>query len=334
MLYSWAMKPSGPSNSVVAAAVVAILIAVFGILLAVAGIAGVSLMAPQNTAALPPFAKSLSIVMMILFCGVAIFGIFTGAGLLRLKNWARISMLVWGGVMTFFCGMALVFLEFVPLPEGPENSPFTPNVLRIVVALAYGVPVAIGIWWLMLFNQRSVKEQFGGASSGEHTAAIVPAPRCPLPLAILAGLSIFSVGSSLLVFPLMHLPFNMILFGYRFHGIPGAVLFLLSSGLFLTGSIGMLRLKRWSYPLMLGQYFFWMASGTISLLSPNFERNAQEVFSQMNLPEGPAAQAAFAQTRTFGILTLLPSVLLVWLLLYYHTRFMQACAAKEALRGR
>lgn len=119
-----------------AAAVVGILIAVFGILIAVAGIAGVSVMAPQNTAALPPFAKSLSIVMMILFCGMAIFGIFAGAGVLRLRNWARISMLVWGGVMTFFCGIALVFLEFVPLPEGPENSPFTPSVLRIVVALA------------------------------------------------------------------------------------------------------------------------------------------------------------------------------------------------------
>jgi len=326
------MRPSGPSSSVVAAAVVGILIAVFGILTALIAVAGVSVMAPPNTAGLPPFAKSLSIVMMVLFCCVAIFGIFTGIGVLKLKSWARISMLVWGGVMVFFCGMALMFLLFVPLPEGPENSPLTPNVLRLVVSFAYGVPVAIGAWWLWLFNQRGVKKQFMPSGSLEGTAPVAGGPRCPLPLAILAGFSIFSVGTSLLLFPVMHLPFNMILFGFRFHGMPGAVLYLVSAALFLTGSIGMLRLKRWSYPLMLGQYFFWMASGTVSLLSPNFERNVQEVFSQMNMPEGPAAQAAFVQTRTFGILTLLPSVMLVWLLLYYHTRFMEACVAKEALR--
>lgn len=324
------MKPSGPSTSVVAAAVVGILIAAFGILIALVTIAGVSVMSPPNTAALPPFAKSVSIVMMILFCGVAIFGIFSAIGVLKRKNWARISMLVWGGVMAFLCGIALVFLLFVPLPEGPEDSPLSPNVLRLIVSFAYGIPMAIGVWWLWLFNQRSVKEQFAASGSVEGTDRVAAVPRCPVPLAILAGFSIFSMGTTLLLFPMMHLPINMILFGFRFHGIPGAVVFVVSSVLFLTGSIGMLRLKRWSYPLMLGQYFFWMASGTISLLSPNFERNVQEVFSQMNLPEGPAAQAAFVQTRTFGILTLLPSVLLVWLLLYYHTRFTEACAAKEA----
>jgi hypothetical protein len=328
------MKPSGPSGSVTAAAVVGILIAAFGILTALTAVAGLSVMAPPNTAALPPFAKSLSIVMMLVFCGIAIFGIITGLGVLKLRNWARISMLVWGGVMGFFCGIALAFLLFVPLPEGVENSPLAPNVLRLVVSLAYGVPVAIGIWWLWLFNQSSVKEQFLPTGPAEGAALVAPVARCPLPLAILAGFSIFSVGISVLLFPAMHLPFNMIVFGFRFHGIPGAVVFFLSSALFLTGSIGMLRLKRWSYPLLLAQYFFWMASGTISLLSPNFERNVQAIFSQMNLPEGPAAQAAFVQTRTFGILTLLPSVLLVWLLLYFHTRFMEACAAKEELENK
>jgi hypothetical protein len=92
----------------------------------------------------------------------------------------------------------------------------------------------------------------------------------------------------------------------------------------------MLRLKRWSYPLMLGQYFFWMASGTVSLVSPSYDRNLQEIMSQMNLPEGPMGQAAFAQTRLFGVLSLIPGVLLIWLLLYCHTRFVAACVAKEA----
>jgi hypothetical protein len=32
----------------------------------------------------------------------------------------------------------------------------------------------------------------------------------------------------------------------------------------------------------------------------------------------------------FGIVSLIPGVLLIWLLLYFHTRFVEACAAKEA----
>jgi uncharacterized protein YjeT (DUF2065 family) len=153
-----------------------------------------------------------------------------------------------------------------------------------------------------------------------------------LPLAILAGFSIFSAGFSLLL-PLTNFPVNVILFGYRFHGALGVALFFLSAGIFFVGAVGMLRLKRWSYPLMLGQYFFWMASGTVTLVSPSYERNMQEMMSQMSLPEGPLGQAALAQTRVFGILSLIAGVLLIWLLLYYHNRFVEACAAKEAQRN-
>jgi hypothetical protein len=324
------MNPSGPSSSVVAAGVVGILASLVAILIAVAAIAGMSLMPPANaTPPMPPFVKSTAVAIMVLFAGLAIFGIFTSVGVLHLRNWARISMLIWGGVMAAFCGLALPFATFVPMPEAPAESPMALPFVRILLIVMYGIPFLIGVWWLFLFNQRAVKEQFlpVAASDGQLTA---PArQRCPLPLAILAGFSIASASFSLLL-PFTNFPVNVILFGHRFHGAIGAALFYLSAGLLLAGAVGMLRLKRWSYPLMLGQYFFWMASGTITLVSPNYDQNIHEIMSQMNLPEGPMGQAAFAQTRVFGVLSLIPGVLLIWLLLYYHTRFVEACAAKEA----
>ena len=96
------------------------------------------------------------------------------------------------------------------------------------------------------------------------------------------------------------------------------------------GAIGLRKLQRWSYPLTLGLYFFWMVSGTVSVLSPRYEQNMRDMFSLMGIPEGTVAQATYAQTRTFGILSLLPAILIIWLFLYYHTRFMEACAAKQA----
>jgi hypothetical protein len=322
------MKPPGPSSAVVAAGIVGILVSLFIILIAVATIAGMSMMPPDNSASIPPFTKRLAVAMMGLFGGLAIFGIFTSVGVLRLKKWARVSMLIWGGVMAAFCGVILLFTAFTPLLELPADASVSPF-LRVLISLVYGIPFLIGVWWLLLFNQSGVKEQFLAVATSDDQPVAPPQPRCPLPLAILAGFSIFSAGFSLLL-PFTNFPVNVILFGYRFRGALGIALFYLSAGLLLVGAAGMLRLKRWSYPLMLGQYFFWMASGTISLVSPSYDRNLQEIMSQMNLPEGPMGQAAFVQTRLFGVLSLIPGVLLIWLMLYCHTRFVEACAAKEA----
>lgn len=327
------MKQSGPPASVAAAGIVGILASLFTILIAVASFAGMFMFQPDNSPAIPPFAKPLAIAMMFLFGGLAIFGIFTSLGVLRLKRWARLSMMVWGGVMAAFCGLILLFTAFVPLPDvSAADTGLTSQYFRILISVMYGVPFLIGIWWVLLFNQSAVKEQFlaGAAVEVDGHLASKPEPRCPLPLAILAGFTIFSAGFSLLL-PLTNFPVNPILFGYRLHGLFGVVLFYLSAALVLAGAIGMLRLKRWSYPLMLAQYFFWMASGTITLVLPNYDLNLHEMLSQMHLPEGQMGQAAVAQTRVFGVLSLIPGVLLIWLMLYFHTRFVEACAASEAL---
>jgi hypothetical protein len=324
------MNPSGPSSSVVAAGVVGILASLITILIVVLAVVGLNLMPTEGaTQPLPPFAKSMAVMMMLFLAGLAIFGLFTSVGVLHLKKWARISMLVWGGVMAAFSGLALPFAMFMPLPEPPAEAPMAVPVLRVLVSIVYGIPLLIGVWWLLLFNQRAVKDQFLPVAPAEGQPSAPSRPRCPLPLAILAGFSIFSAAFSLLL-PFTNFPASVILFSHRFHGATGVVLYYLAAGLVLVGATGLLRLKRWSYPLMLGQYFFWMASGTVTLVSPNYERNLQEILSQMSLPEGPAGQAAFAQTRMFGIASLIPGVLLIWLLLYFHTRFVEACAAKEA----
>ena len=322
------MKQLGPPGAVVAAGIVGILASLFTILIALASIAGMFMLPPNNSAAIPPFAKPLAIAMTFLLGSLAVFGIFTSLGVLRLKRWARVSMLVWGGVMAAFCGLILLFTAFVPLPETPAGASVSLPFLRLLISAMYGIPFLIGIWWLLLFNQSAVKERFLAGAIVDGQPVSNPQPRCPLPLAILAGFTIFSASFSLLL-PFTNFPVNPILFGYRFQGVFGVVLFYLSAALVLAGAIGMLRLKRWSYPLMLAQYFFWMASGTITLVRPNYDLNLHEMLAQMNLPEGQMGQAAIAQTRVFGVLSLIPGVLLIWLMLYFHTRFVEACAAKE-----
>jgi hypothetical protein len=321
-----------PSATVTVAAIVGICLAAFTILGCGFAIIGLGTLQLPSATSTPSFVKSLTLASMVIGCGVAIFGIVTCAGVLRLKNWARISLLVWASVMAFFSGFAILFMIFVPFPAGPTSSPVDSGVVRAIGMFVYGVPLLIGIWWLMLFNQRSVKEQFlsAGVSGTEAASSALQTPRCPLPLAVLAWIFIVSMPVSLLFFSILHLPIMMILFGHVLHGRLGAVLLFSSAFLNLLGAIGLLKLQRWSYPLTLGLYFFWMVSSAVSILSPRYEQNMRDVFSQMGIPEGIVAQTTYAQTRTLGILSLLPAILIIWLFLYYHTRFMDACAAKKA----
>src|SRR5258708_26147682 len=97
------MNPSGPSGSVIAAGVVAILASLATILIAVAAIAGMSLMPPAGASPqIPPFFRSTFVSTMAFFAGLAIFCIFTSVGGLHFKNWARDSLLVFGCVMASF----------------------------------------------------------------------------------------------------------------------------------------------------------------------------------------------------------------------------------------
>jgi hypothetical protein len=290
---------------------------------------GLTMVPTSSAMAIPPPARSGLIVIMGLIAGLAIFGVFTCIALLRLKKWARVSMLIWGGVMAAFSGVMLLLTSLSPLPEiSADSAPGLPY-LRILMCVLYGIQFLVGVWWLLLFNQRAIREQFLPGAATDSQVAASPQPRCPLPLAILSGISIFSAAFTLLL-PFTNFPVNIILFGHRFHGAAGAALFYLSAALFLAGALGTLLLQRWSYPLVLGQYFFWMVSGTVTLVSPSYDRNLQDMMSQLNLPEGTMTQASFAQTRAFGALALIPGVLIIWLLLYCHTRFEAACAAKVA----
>jgi len=328
------MRTSAPSASVIAAAVVGILSSVFGVLVGGIGILAVSLLPKVGAEATPPQARTAAVVGLLMFLALGIFGFIISMQVLRLKNWARISMIAWGALMAFFCGIALLFVMLIPLPGASPGAPVSPQIVKLILAIVYGPPILIGVWWLVLFSQRNVRVQFERGvleESGEPAKSLA---RCPVPLAILAGFSIFSVLISAVMFGVMHLPTRLVFFGHMVKGQPAAVIHTFMLALVLAGGVGMLRLKRWSYSLQLALCIFWLASGTGSVLSPNYEKNAKEIVSQSGVPgQETNPGSAFIQSRTFGTVILMPYFVILWLLLYYHTRFNEACAAKEAERA-
>src|SRR3984893_1513545 len=150
---------------------------------------------------------------MAFFSGLAVFGIFTGVGVLRLKNWARISALVWSGITAAICGFGLAFLAFIPLPI-PASSPTPVSIMtlvRVTTGLFYAVPLVIAIWWLILFNRKAISAQFVASgvdipldASGFPTQTTSDArPALPLPITVVAVFLLLSLFSVFLL-PFVH----------------------------------------------------------------------------------------------------------------------------------
>jgi len=286
----------------------------------------------QANPPLPPFAAAFAEGTVAFIMALGIYGAFSGVGLLRLKNWARISTLVWAGITVVFSALALVVVAFVPFPTSPNAPPNLGGIVRATVLIFYGLPLAIGIWWLILFNRQSVANQFVQPTSGPLDGSGFPEPisaskpTVPLPITVLGVF--LSISSFSVIFPLFF-PVPVILFGHAIRGAAGTAVWVGFCLATLAAGTGLLRLKPWSYVLALGIQLFWLLSGIVTLTSGNYPALIHEALSSMQArlggqyPEYPAEQL-----RTFSYVSLSGPVLILGLLMYYRSRFLKASASK------
>lgn len=306
---------------------------------------------------MPSELRTMSAAVMFFMFAVAVFGIFVGIGVIRRRNWARISILIWGGFMTFVC-LAIMAFSMVIFSAGMGVG--LPNTVsgdvghvmafaRIFVVVFYGVPAGVGIWWLVLFTRTRVASAF---TNPEAFAQIVdasgfPQPvspiaaqpirlACPVPLAILAGFFIF--GAVCMVFLFVFSPFSsnvpMFLFGRSFSGISSKS-FLLVFG-FLSGAagIGILKLKPWGLYTQIGLQLFGLLNCAATLFSPRYIPAMREMM-QRNYSNNPVfspgsfllSDAYFRGVMLFS--TLMIAVILA-ILLWQRTRFLELAAEKSA----
>ena len=321
-----------PTTSVKAAAIVAILGSVL-VLLGAAFVFLTVLLLPgvQTGAELPRFARVVAQAAMVFFFGFAILGLFTGVGVLRLEKWARISMLIWSGLTAAFCALTISSL-FIPIPI-PPSTPGTPanfmSYVRVAIVLFYGVPLAIAVWWLVLFNSKVVIAQFLSPGTGAmHDPSGFPIappsskPELPLPIIVLAG---FMLLSSIGVFFSFFMRVPLILFARALRG-PVAIAVWIAICLIATAAgIGLLRRKRWSYGLTIALQVLGLLNGIVTLVSSRYPDLMREAIASMPFTNGVYPEYSIEQLRVFSYMGLAFPVFVLILLLYYRARFLQAC---------
>jgi hypothetical protein len=92
--------------------------------------------------------------MSILVAGVCLA---TGIGLLRAWRWARVSTLIFSGLLIPIGILGIV--GFLLMPAG-DVSGWALIILRTASTFVFLIPIAVGLRWLFFFTRKEVKELF------------------------------------------------------------------------------------------------------------------------------------------------------------------------------
>jgi uncharacterized membrane protein (DUF2068 family) len=247
------------------------------------------------------------------FCGVLIafgaWGILTVVGLVRLRRWARYSMLIIGGglaVIGLFSLPIMLVMAFLPLPVPPgvdaSQAQSVHTMTRVAlgfVSLFYLLILAIGVSWLIYFNRKKVREVFISPPG----RVVAESPR-PILISVIAVLLMVGGVSCLLM---AFLPLPLVFLGLALRGW-GKVAMCVGYGAVLgAAGVGLWKLKEWGRRLALGLQAFGLAQYIVYLVRPSLmTRYMDEINRAMGItqPQFPAQIQSMQSTMigvSFGI---------------------------------
>ena len=271
---------------------------------------------------------------------ITAWAISTIVGILRLKSWARYSILTIGGLLAFFGITSAGVLAVLPalMAQTSPQTPLPPHLMQgvlLTLGLFYTAIAGIGVWWLVYFNRRTVKAFFlpqyapapnpyaysvaaSLATPGglEYAAPpVLPPPpggrfaHVPTSIKIIAILFFIS---ALVTAVFTFLPFPAFIAGFYLSGFAGHLLYFAYTALMLLIGLGLFRLDNRA---RLGIYALTGLAvvNTVVMLTPwgraGFAAYNHQLQQQMHLP----ATSAFVDPSSPMII--LPG--LIFTLLFY-----------------
>ncbi|MGC1170486.1 MAG: hypothetical protein WA886_16405, partial [Candidatus Acidiferrales bacterium] len=225
---------------------------------------GVAALATKGNAL--PFPTSFGIVLILFMLAFAVWGVATGINLLRLRAWARISMVLFSAFLLVVAVPGILMMLFVPLPAtidatNPELTQKVMATARVGMVMVYAILAVLGVWWLYFFNSRPVKEQFGRPDApapasqavwgAPAAAAVSEQLKRPLSITIIAYVSL--LGACVLpLIQLMHVP--MMFMGIFYTGWKASLIIMGFMSVQLMMAYGLLKLEPWGRSLAI--YYF------------------------------------------------------------------------------
>jgi hypothetical protein len=254
----------------------------------------------------PAFTRDAGLITSVFMLGFAAWGIATGINLLHLREWARISMIVFSGLLLVMAVPGLLMMLVMPLPtpavpavpsgEAMPSMEHLMTAVRVVMAVFYALLALLGGWWLYFFNSRPIREQFRGAGTAASTwapdalapAALPGSPKRPVSITIIAYLALLGAC----MFPFLRV-FNMpvTFLGFFFTGARASLIVIGYMSVQFFMGYGLLKLEKWGRGLAIYYFNFAIFNSIISVILPGAQARYQEATaamqSSMGLPPTP-----------------------------------------------
>jgi hypothetical protein len=285
---------------------------------------------PVQPAWLPWFSAAIAAVVV----GLAVWGFLTSAGLFRMRRWARYSVLIIGGCLAGFGVPAMlmtIVISMIPLPAPAGVDPahahtaqLAVKIVFLAVSLFYAAISAIGIWWLVYFNRRAVREAFNGAPG-----APLPSRR-PILISVLAVLNFIGAPMCALLV-LVPIPFAM--FGVIVHGWAKVVTLLVFAVSVGVAGVGLWRLQEWGRRTAIALQVVGLVNSMIYVVRPSVMQQYQaEINRSMGITQSPVLPPQFQTSVQTASLALGMIVVLavIAILHYYRDAFKEPSGPSQA----
>jgi len=307
----------------------------FTVLMVVAGVIFLSKKSP----ALPPmpyppsFLPVMMFALSLLCAASAVWSIVTLIGLVRLRSWARYSILVIAGLVTFFGGISTLTTFAMPLlissvpTQTPAANPHTMHATFLFVGAIYGLFTAIGIALLVYYNLAKARTLFLQNApvnlAPPNTSTGRPRPTA---IAIVSWLYLLS-GPCCLIYLL--LPYPGFLFGFIFYGIAAHLLYLAFGVLTFVLGYGLYRLWNWARLAVFAQFGVGLVNALV-LVTP-WGRNQYHIYMDalnVRMYAGQQPPPNFAASPVFVGLAIMIGLafcaIILWLLHRHREAFTPA----------
>ncbi len=263
--------------------------------------------------------------------------IATGIGVLRLRSWARVSIIVLAALLAFFFGAQLAASVTMLVSASPIGGLGTPGLTLILLLGVDVLFVALAVWWIIYFNRRPVRALFisSQTASGLH-AASSPSLR-PLGITLIAWLLLS--GATMLPF-FLALSVPAMIFGFTFRGGAAKAVYAAWTVLMVLSGYALFKLRSLGYALAVATFLLSAVNMLVMYVVPGaFETQQAEMSDWMRsrwpsmagVPEGPGAREGKIAGLVAGALGGACFVVapLLYLLLYRTDYFAAVARARQ-----
>jgi hypothetical protein len=270
--------------------------------------------------------RYVAIVMAIFYLGFGGWGVASGIGLIKTRQWARISMLVFACLLFLFSLPMVLVMAVIRLPEtnDPNLPPNFTAMMRVGMDTVFGLIAALGGFWLYFFNKKSVKEQFGGARpAGQEMAADLSAEKSnarPLSITIIGWYLLIASGLSplflLLSRTLLHgQPMPLCFLGFFVFGRSAILILVVWMAAQFVAAVGLLKLRNWGRVVTIWLQVLGIANLVLTFGLPANRVRYQQIMETFS----------FSPQAWIGAVASAPILLVVlWFLITQKTAFLDS----------